>query len=137
MVPSGWKRSSLGEEGKQVHDRASSWECYRRGHAVHHFCQLVHLGESPRLFYPIEIKVPRRVLTTDIVVSQSDSGGPCVCDSTPDDPICVTNVAYNLCINELKRDYVTSTSAISLIATFLMGALANMPLGLAPGLGGT
>jgi AGZA family xanthine/uracil permease-like MFS transporter len=65
----------------------------------------------------------------------SDSGGPCVCASTPDDPICETNIDYNLCINELKRDYVTSTSAISLIATFLMGLLANMPLGLAPGLG--
>lgn len=60
-----------------------------------------------------------------------------MCASTPDDPICETNIDYNLCINELKRDYVTSTSAISLIATFLMGLLANMPLGLAPGLGGT
>jgi len=66
----------------------------------------------------------------------SDSGGPCICENpAADDPICAANLAYNLCKNELRRDYVTSTSAISLIATFLMGLLANMPLGLAPGLG--
>ncbi|WRT69331.1 uncharacterized protein IL334_006315 [Kwoniella shivajii] len=65
----------------------------------------------------------------------SDSGGPCVCESTADDPICVNNTDYNLCKNELSRDYVTATSAISLISTFFMGFLANMPLGLAPGLG--
>jgi AGZA family xanthine/uracil permease-like MFS transporter len=66
----------------------------------------------------------------------SDSGGPCVCNGGADDPICENNLEYSLCKNELRRDYVTSTSAISLIATFLMGLLANMPLGLAPGLGG-
>ncbi|WWC63731.1 uncharacterized protein I303_106336 [Kwoniella dejecticola CBS 10117] len=65
----------------------------------------------------------------------SDSGGPCVCEGTADDPICATNTDYALCKNELRRDYVTATSSISLIATFLMGLLANMPLGLAPGLG--
>ena len=71
------------------------------------------------------------------LVLQSDSGGPCICENpAADDPICAANLAYNLCKNELRRDYVTSTSAISLIATFLMGLLANMPLGLAPGLGG-
>ncbi|KAK8858377.1 hypothetical protein IAR55_002604 [Kwoniella newhampshirensis] len=59
----------------------------------------------------------------------SDSGGPCVCESTPDDPICAVNTAYNLYLAD------GSTSAISLISTFLMGSLANLPLGLAPGLG--
>ncbi|WWC98245.1 hypothetical protein V866_005136 [Kwoniella sp. B9012] len=65
----------------------------------------------------------------------SDSGGPCVCEGTADDPICAANTEYALCKNELSRDYVTATSAISLISTFLMGLFANMPLGLAPGLG--
>ncbi|WVR04212.1 hypothetical protein IAU60_001212 [Kwoniella sp. DSM 27419] len=51
------------------------------------------------------------------------------------DPICAVNADYNLCKNELRRDYVTATSAISLISTFLMGLLGNLPLGLAPGLG--
>ena len=58
-----------------------------------------------------------------------------MCTPTADDPICENSDAYNLCKNELRRDYVTATSAISLIATFLMGSLANLPLGLAPGLG--
>jgi AGZA family xanthine/uracil permease-like MFS transporter len=65
----------------------------------------------------------------------SDAGGPCVCDSTPDDPICITNIDYNMCKQELRRDYVVATSCIALIATFTMGLFANMPLGLAPGLG--
>lgn len=65
----------------------------------------------------------------------SDTGGPCVCQSSAADPICASNVAYALCKNELRRDYVVATSAISLIATFTMGLFANMPLGLAPGLG--
>lgn len=59
-----------------------------------------------------------------------------MCAATPDDPICADNLDYNLCKNELRRDYVTATSAISLIATFLMGLFGNLPLGLAPGLGG-
>lgn len=66
----------------------------------------------------------------------SDTGGPCVCASTAADPICATNLAYTLCKNELRRDYVVATSAISLIATFTMGLFGNLPLGLAPGLGG-
>lgn len=49
--------------------------------------------------------------------------------------VCENNADYAICKAELNRDYVVATSAISLIATFLMGFLANMPLGLAPGLG--
>ena len=41
-----------------------------------------------------------------------------------------------MCKNELRRDYIVATSAIALISTFLMGLFANLPLGLAPGLGG-
>ena len=43
--------------------------------------------------------------------------------------------AYATCKEEVRQDYVTATSAISFIATFLMGLFANLPLGLAPGLG--
>lgn len=43
--------------------------------------------------------------------------------------------AYALCKEQVRQDYVTATSAISFISTFLMGLFANLPLGLAPGLG--
>lgn len=56
----------------------------------------------------------------------ADSGGTCVCESTTEDPICTTNVDYLLCKNEVKRDLVTATAAISALATFFLGALANM-----------
>ncbi|KAK0390855.1 hypothetical protein NLU13_0358 [Sarocladium strictum] len=65
----------------------------------------------------------------------SDSGGTCVCESTADDPICVQNVDYLLCKNEVKRDLVTATAAISALATFFLGALANMPVGISCGMG--
>ncbi|KAK0544268.1 hypothetical protein OC845_005683 [Tilletia horrida] len=65
----------------------------------------------------------------------SASGGPCVCPRTAEDFACDNDPEYLQCVDVLRRDYVTATSAIATIATFLMGFLANMPLGLAPGLG--
>lgn len=56
----------------------------------------------------------------------ADTGGTCVCASTADDPICATNVDYAICRNEVKRDLVTATAAISAASSFFMGLLANM-----------
>lgn len=36
---------------------------------------------------------------------------------------------------EVRRSLITGTAATSLMATFLMGAVANMPLAVAPGMG--
>ncbi|KAI9193653.1 permease [Polychytrium aggregatum] len=63
----------------------------------------------------------------------SDSGGPCGCTSSPD--TCLKDPNYQLCLNDIKKDFITATSAAAAIATFLMGAMANLPLGLAPGMG--
>jgi len=65
----------------------------------------------------------------------SATGGTCVCDSTPDDPICVVNADYNACKNEVRRDLVTATAALAALSSFLMGLLANLPVALAPGMG--
>ncbi|KDR72982.1 hypothetical protein GALMADRAFT_142684 [Galerina marginata CBS 339.88] len=62
----------------------------------------------------------------------SDSGGTCVC-STND--LCLNDDAYLVCVNEVRRDLITSTAAIAALSSFLMGLLANLPIGLAPGLG--
>lgn len=56
----------------------------------------------------------------------SDSGGTCVCNSTPDDPICAVNQDYLLCVAEIKRDMVTATAAISALASFFLGLFANL-----------
>lgn len=61
----------------------------------------------------------------------SDTGGPCVCNATP----CTADAVYQMCKEEVRRDYVTATSAMATLSTFAMGVLANLPLGLAPGLG--
>ncbi|ATY62179.1 Xanthine uracil vitamin C permease [Cordyceps militaris] len=65
----------------------------------------------------------------------SESGGTCVCNGGADDPLCMTNQDYALCVQAIKRDVVTATAAISALATFFMGLLANMPVGIAPGMG--
>lgn len=36
---------------------------------------------------------------------------------------------------EVRRSIITATAATSLMACFLMGAVANMPLAVAPGMG--
>ena len=44
--------------------------------------------------------------------------------------------SYSCHIKEIvRRDLITSTAAASCLASFLMGALANIPVALAPGLG--
>ncbi|KAF7315662.1 Purine transporter [Mycena indigotica] len=64
----------------------------------------------------------------------SDSGGTCECP-TPDFCPPGSNPAYDICVNEVRNDLITTTAAISALSSFLMGALANLPVGMAPGLG--
>ncbi|KAF4434350.1 MFS transporter, AGZA family, xanthine/uracil permease [Fusarium austroafricanum] len=64
----------------------------------------------------------------------SESGGTCVCPAFKDGA-CVPDQDYQLCVAEVKRDAVTATAAISALASFFMGLLANLPVGLAPGMG--
>ncbi|EKD03903.1 nucleoside transporter [Trichosporon asahii var. asahii CBS 8904] len=65
----------------------------------------------------------------------SQSGGPCVCPPESMGDLCDSNVEYMQCVQEVKRDIVTATAAISALVTFCMGAFANMPIGLATGMG--
>ncbi|ORX49412.1 hypothetical protein DM01DRAFT_1325578 [Hesseltinella vesiculosa] len=65
----------------------------------------------------------------------SDSGGTCVCVPTANDPTCDNNMDYMNCVYQVKLDMIMATSIIAMIASFLMGVFANLPLGLAPGMG--
>jgi xanthine/uracil/vitamin C permease (AzgA family) len=38
-------------------------------------------------------------------------------------------------VEEVRQDLITTTAAVSALASCLMGLLANLPIGLAPGLG--
>jgi adenine/guanine/hypoxanthine permease len=62
----------------------------------------------------------------------SDTGGTCVC---PTDDLCVNDDVYLSCVQDVHRDLITTTAAISALSSFLMGLLANLPVGMAPGLG--
>ncbi|SPO03734.1 related to permeases [Cephalotrichum gorgonifer] len=63
------------------------------------------------------------------------TGGSCVCEGTAEDPTCAGDDEYALCVNVIKRDLVTATAAISALTSICMGLFANVPVGLAPGLG--
>ncbi|KAF2036610.1 hypothetical protein EK21DRAFT_95857 [Setomelanomma holmii] len=66
----------------------------------------------------------------------SDSGGNCVCPaSSSDNCIKDSPIEYLQCVEEIKRDLVTATAAISALTSFCMGLFANMPIALAPGMG--
>lgn len=62
----------------------------------------------------------------------SDTGGPCVCTTSD---LCVNDADYLACTTQVHKELITSTAAVSALASFLMGLLANLPVGLAPGLG--
>ncbi|KAJ7119574.1 permease family-domain-containing protein [Mycena epipterygia] len=64
----------------------------------------------------------------------SDSGGTCEC---PTNDFCPpgSNALYDACVNDVRNDLITSTAAIAALSSFLMGLLANLPVGMAPGLG--
>jgi AGZA family xanthine/uracil permease-like MFS transporter len=62
----------------------------------------------------------------------SDTGGTCVC---PTGDGCTSDATYLACVDEVERDLITTTAAISALSSFLMGLFANLPVGLAPGLG--
>ncbi len=64
----------------------------------------------------------------------SDSGGTCVCTDKVD-RTCTNDVAYNACLLEIKRDFVTGTAAIAALGSCLMGFAANLPVALAPAMG--
>lgn len=48
---------------------------------------------------------------------------------------CTSDATYLACADEVQRDLITTTAAIAALSSFLMGLLANLPVGLAPGLG--
>ncbi|KAK6932929.1 Nucleobase cation symporter 2 family [Dillenia turbinata] len=45
------------------------------------------------------------------------------------------NPGYSACLERVRKDLIVATIASSLIGCFIMGAFANLPLGLAPGMG--
>ncbi|KAB2579416.1 putative xanthine/uracil permease [Lasiodiplodia theobromae] len=65
----------------------------------------------------------------------SETGGTCECPAESMADLCETNTEYLLCVQEVKRDLVTATAAISALCSFCMGLFANMPIALAPGMG--
>ncbi|MBA0707757.1 hypothetical protein Golax_019776 [Gossypium laxum] len=74
----------------------------------------------------------------------ADSGGTCSradcsvpANQTAASPDCMfkPNAGYENCISKTKSDLVVATVLSAMIGSFAMGMLANLPLGLAPGMG--
>ena len=58
----------------------------------------------------------------------ADSGGPCIAPGGD-----IFDPEYEMCMEEVKRQYITATAIGSMIGCILMGLLANLPIALAPG----
>nr|XP_043637814.1 adenine/guanine permease AZG2 [Erigeron canadensis] len=77
----------------------------------------------------------------------ADSGGTCsISDCTPPSsnqtmvavsPDCMLkpNVGYESCLSKIKNDLIVATALSSMIGSLAMGIFANLPFGLAPGMG--
>ncbi|KAG2175498.1 hypothetical protein INT43_001145 [Umbelopsis isabellina] len=69
----------------------------------------------------------------------ADSGGPCVCSpaagATGTAAMCVGDPDYEACKLVVRQDLITATCAIACLASALMGTFANLPMGMAPGMG--
>ncbi|CEG72609.1 Putative Nucleoside transporter [Rhizopus microsporus] len=65
----------------------------------------------------------------------SSSGGTCVCNPTEADPVCDNNQEYMDCVYQVKLDLIMGTTIIAMISSILIGVFANLPLGMAPGMG--
>lgn len=63
----------------------------------------------------------------------SESGGTCVCNSTPTDPTCDNDPAYLQCLYNFRLDLIIATSICAMISSIMIGVFANLPLGMAPG----
>lgn len=60
----------------------------------------------------------------------SESGGPCVPPGGD-----IFDPEYEMCMEEIKRQYITATAIGSMIGCIIMGLTANLPVALAPGMG--
>ncbi|EMR72476.1 putative inner membrane protein yieg protein [Eutypa lata UCREL1] len=64
----------------------------------------------------------------------SESGGTCHCPAD-NNPGCIGDADYALCLVQLKRDLVTSTAALAGLSSIAFGFLTNLPVALGPGMG--
>lgn len=73
----------------------------------------------------------------------TDSGGTCsiadcsapVNGTAAPDCMLKPNSGYQACLSKTKSDFMVGTILSAMIGSFAMGVLANLPLGLAPGMG--
>ncbi|KAI8469129.1 MAG: xanthine/uracil/vitamin C permease-like protein [Monoraphidium minutum] len=68
----------------------------------------------------------------------ADTGGPCTqADCTNPSPGCKFggDPGYEACVVAVRKSLVTATAATAAMATLLMGAIANVPFAIMPGMG--
>ncbi|KAF4512695.1 hypothetical protein G6O67_000044 [Ophiocordyceps sinensis] len=64
----------------------------------------------------------------------SQTGGTCECDIKPKE-LCDSIPEFAACKEDVRRDLITATAALAGMASIVFGALTNLPVALAPGMG--
>ncbi|OIW21857.1 hypothetical protein TanjilG_13726 [Lupinus angustifolius] len=78
------------------------------------------------------------IITVNATIITASGGACSAADcSAPAGPECVVkpNAGYESCLAKTKSDLVVATAVVGMIASMAMGLLANLPFGLAPGMG--
>lgn len=86
-------------------------------------------GHSVPQFHSLTLAFSQIAVNASIL---ADTGGTCVCTAAD---LCVADDVFLACKAQIKRELITTTAAVSCLSSVLMGVLANLPVGLAPGLG--
>ncbi|KAH7549767.1 hypothetical protein JRO89_XS13G0078700 [Xanthoceras sorbifolium] len=99
------------------------------------FTRELRAGTATFLTMAYIITVNATILTdSGGTCSLADCSAPANQTATPD---CIfkPNVGYESCLSKTKSDLIVATALSSMIGSFAMGILANLPLGLAPAMG--
>jgi xanthine/uracil/vitamin C permease (AzgA family) len=100
---------------------------------------------TPRALTPRPFCPPPRPASYILAVNSAilaDTGGPCSdknCTGFGADkaPGCrfLNNPGFERCVAQTRRSLVTATAATAAMSSFLMGAIANVPFAIMPGMG--
>ncbi|KAL2465449.1 Adenine/guanine permease AZG2 [Abeliophyllum distichum] len=128
-----WKR--MGKCIDEVVSKSIIGKFFKLEARKSYFCREFRAGTATFLTMAYIITVNATIL--------ADSGGTCsisdcsvpVNQTASPDCMLKPNAGYQNCLSKIKNDLIVATALSSMIGSFAMGLFANLPLGLAPGMG--
>ncbi|KAF5673470.1 MFS AGZA xanthine uracil permease [Fusarium heterosporum] len=146
MMPSHDERSVVGNEVSRsrffgIRDFLDNVDGYITTSRFGHWFHLSGSGHPQEISGSTFFREVRAGMTTFATMAYiiaasllSMTGGTCVCN-LEDRHECDKIDSYMACKEDIRRDIVTATAAISGMSSFMFGLLTNLPVAIAPGMG--